>query len=159
MHLRKDYGNEEIDELFCYFMRTVLRIQKNGAVRIPIDVSFEEPVNTYLKTAVNLMEDAQPPEITELVLQIEYDQILLKNTLTKTQITLLVLIRELSKHIRFDKDMTGFLLSTGNLWNEKANVYATKTFYCNMPLEIQKREGFDFILKNIPESFLEPDNF
>lgn len=159
MNLRKDYGNEDIDELFCYFMKTVLRIQKNGAAQIPIDVTFEEPINTYLKIAINLMEDAQPAEITELVLQTEYEQIFLNNTPTKTQITLLVLIKELSKHIRFDKDMTDFLLSTANLWNDKANAYATKTLYCNLPLEIQKREGMDFILKNIPKSFLEPDNF
>lgn len=157
--LREDYGNEDIDELLCYFMKTVLRIQKYGGARIPIDVTFQEPINTYLEIAINLMEYAQPIEITELVLQIEYEQIFLNYKLTKTQITLLVLIKELSKHIRFDENRTDFLLSTSNIWNHKANTYATKTLYCNLPLEIQKREGLDSILKNIPKSFLEPNNF
>lgn len=105
------------------------------------------------------MKKAQPLEITELILQIEYEHILLQRALTKTQITLLVLINELSKHIRFDKEMTDYLLSTENLWNNTATAYATKTFYCNMPLEAQKRNGFDIILKSIPNNFLEPNNF
>lgn len=71
MNVRRDYGSKELDKLFVYFMKTILRIQKRGWLEIPIDISFGEPVDGFLKTAVGLMENAQPPDLFALVLQIE----------------------------------------------------------------------------------------
>lgn len=30
MNVRRDYGSKELDKLFVYFMKTILRIQKRG---------------------------------------------------------------------------------------------------------------------------------
>lgn len=159
MNLRSEYGNPMVDDLLCYFMKTILRIRKYGAARIPIDVAFGEPVDGYLKTAVDLMEDAQVPETTDIILQIELGRILAEQKPSREQLTALILIKELTMHIRFDEDPSDYLLSTSSLWNNKVNEYACRTFYCNLPPEILKKQGMDEILALIPPEQLKRDDF
>lgn len=157
MDMRQRYGNPELDQIFCYFMRTALRIQKSGVEELPIAFDAEEPVKRYMRLAMELLIDGQCPEISNLILQSEYDDILKSFDLSLSQIMQLQLIKDISQHIHYDKDCFAYLLSTSGLWQDKANEYATKTFYGNLPSEkyYQEKE----ILKYIPEEMLELDNF
>lgn len=163
--LRSAYSSQDMDAVFCFFMRTYIRMQKNGRTRIPMDVRFERDESgaalAYLRTAVSLMEDAQPPEILCLVLETELYAALRSPELTREQISLLVMIRHAALWI-YEGDLTSFL-DTENLWGGDADEYANKTFYWHLPDELQKREGLDLILsrlrKNAPAGFLRPDDY
>lgn len=168
MNVRKDYGSKELDKLFVYFMKTILRVQKRGWMQIPIDMSFGEPVDGFLKTAVGLMEDAYTPNLFAFVLQVERAHIAAHHTLTKEQITLLVMIETLSMHIRFDETPSEFMLGDiEGLWYNNvpypgeisAGEYATKTFYPNLPEDVQKKHRLDELLRTVPPDFLRPDDF
>lgn len=157
--VRQNYGCEDLDQIFCYFMRTVLRLQKNGVEELPVEFEGEEPVKGFLQLCTKLLIEGEPPETTELILQSEYDYVLCKYNMSLKQIMEILLIKNLSWHIHFDDNYFDYLLSTSNLWQDRANEYACRTLYANLPLEIQKREGYDKILSLLPNEMLEPDNY
>lgn len=159
MSVRQKYGCEELDSIFCYFMRTVLRLQKSGVEDLPVEFEGEEPVRGFLKLCVEMLIGGEPPETTELILQSEYDYVLCKYKPGMKQIMEMRLIKNLSWHIHFDDNYFDYLISTSNLWQDKANEYACRTFYANLPLEIQKREGYDKTLRLLPDEMLELDNY
>ena len=69
--VRSRYSNQLADRIFCYFMRTILHLQKSGIENLPIENDFEEPVKSFLDVAVDLLIDGQPPETAEIILDAE----------------------------------------------------------------------------------------
>lgn len=100
--IKSRYTNEILDRIFRYFMRMVLHMQNSGIENLPLENDFEEPLNTFLDIAVDLIIDGQPPEITSLILDAEYDCILSGTAVSVKTAMSLRLIKELSWHIHYE---------------------------------------------------------
>lgn len=153
------YSNELLDEIFIYFMRTILHLQKNGIEDLPLENQFPEPVKAYLDFAMELLIDGQMPEIAGLLLQTEYDLILAKQDYDREIILNLHIIRELSLHLHYDTDYYGYLLSLGNLWGNRVSEYASRTFYQNLPEDLKEKYQIHALIQYLPKKMQEPDNY
>lgn len=149
--IKQRYSNEVLDEIICYFMKTILRLQSSGIENLPIENHFMQPVKNYLELAVELLMDGQPLEISEIILDIEYDKILVYGGGDTKTLLVLQMIRELSKHIHYDEDYYGYILSTDNLWGNKVFEYAAKTFYPNIPDEFKIKYKINELISHIPQ--------
>lgn len=159
-NVRKDYGSEELDRIFRYFMRTVLRMEKKGLLALPVENDLRgEPLRSYLDLAMTLFLDAQPQQVARPILESQYDFIVTNSRLSAETAMEMWLIRELSLHIHFDPDPYGFLLSTGNLWGDLADRFACLTFYPNMPPDLQRAYGVDEAAAHIPAEMLRLDDY
>lgn len=157
--IKERYSNELLDEIFIYFMRTILHLQKNGIEDLPLENQFPEPVKAYLDFAMELLIDGQMPETAGLLLQTEYDLILAKQDCDRAVILNLHIIRELSLHLHYDTDYYGYLLSLGNLWGNRVSEYASRTFYQNLPEDIKEKYQIHALIQYLPKEMQEPDNY
>ena len=149
--MKSRYSNEILDRIFRYFMRMVLHLQNSGIEKLPLENDFEEPLKSFMDIAVDLIIDGQPPEISSLILDAEYDAILSGAAVSVKTAMSLRLIKELSWHIHYDEDYYGYLLSTVNLWGNEVFEYAARTFYPNLPEEIKEKYQINDLIKHIPK--------
>lgn len=160
MNVRTQYGSENLDIIFRYFMRTIIRMEKSGLLALPVKNDLEgEPLRSYLDLAMQFFTDAQPQEVCRPILESQYNFILANSKLDADMALQMWLVMELSLHVHYDKDPCDFLFSTGNLWGDLASEYATRTFYPNMSKEWREKYGVSEVLKRIPESFLRPEDY
>jgi len=157
--IKQRYSNEVLDEIICYFMKTILRLQNSGIEKLPIENHFMQPVKSYLELAVELIIDGQPVEISELILDTEYDAILVGGGVDTKTLLVLRMIGELSKHIHYDDDYYGYMLSTTNLWGNRVFEYATKTFYPNLPDEFKVKYKISELISYIPQQMFQLDDY
>ena len=157
--IRQRYGNNMLDEIILYFMRTILHLQKSGIENLPLANSFPEPIRTFLNLAIELIIDGQPPEISALILDTEYDMILHKEQIERETILCLRMVRELSWHIHYDEDDYRYILMTGNLWGNRVFEYASKTFYPNLPDKIKDQYNIHDLIKYIPQELLKLEDY
>ena len=157
--IKQRYSSEVLDETICYFMKTILRLQNSGIEKLPIENQFEKPIKNYLQLAVELIIDGQPIEISDLILDTEYDVILASRNVGTNTLLVLRTIKELSKHIHYDNDYYGYIISTTNLWGNKVFEYAAKTFYPNVPDEFKEKYGINELIKNIPQEMFQLENY
>lgn len=153
------YDNDLLDEVLCYFMRTILHLQETGIEKLPLENHLPEPVGSYMDIAAGLLVDGQPPETSRLILESEYDVLLDRGSADIATVMSLQMIRELSCHIHFDRDYYGYLLSTMNLWGSRALEYASLTFYPNLPADVRKKYGIDDLIRHIPRERFRPDDY
>lgn len=153
------YDNETLDGVLCYFMRTILRLQETGIENLPVENDLPEPVGSYLDLAIRFLIDGQPPETYRIILESEYDVLLHRGRTDIETVMCLQMIKELSCHIRFDQDYYGYLLSTVNLWGNRALGYAAWTFYPNLPAQVREKYGIDEMIKNIPREMFRLDDY
>lgn len=137
--IKERYRSRLSDEVFLYFMRIILNLQHSGIENLPLENHFEEPLKSFLDLSVELMIDGQPKEISDLILNTEYDLILRRESLTKEMAFALCMVKELSGHIHYDEDYYKYILMTDNLWGNDVFEYASKTFYPNMPKEMKEK--------------------
>lgn len=137
--IKSRYSNEVLDSIFRYFMRVVLHLQNSGIEKLPLENDFEEPLKSFIDVAVDLIIDGQPPEISDLILNAEYDAVLSGGRVSVKTAMNLRLIKELSWHIHYNEDYYGYLLSTENLWGNEVIEYASRTFYPNLPKEVKEK--------------------
>ena len=149
--IKSRYSNEILDKIFRYFMRTVLHLQNSGIENLPLENDFEEPLKSFLDIAVDLIIDGQPPEISRLILDAEYDAKISDAAVSVKTAMSLRLIKELSWHIHYDEDLYKYLLSTVNLWGNEISEYAARTFYPNLPEEIMERYQIHDLIKYMPK--------
>lgn len=146
--IKSRYSNEVLDRIFRYFMRMILHLQKSGIEKLPLENDFEEPLKSFIDVAVDLIIDGQPPEISDLILNAEYDAVLSGGRVSVKTAMSLRLIKELSWHIHFDKDYYGYLLSTVNLWGNEVFEYASRTFYPNLPEDVKEKYRIHDLIKS-----------
>lgn len=159
MSIKSIYGNETLDKIIRYFMRTILHLQNSGIERLPLENDFVEPLKSYVDIAVSLMIDGQPPEIAGLILDVEYGVILSRGQVSAETALSLLMIKELSWHIHYDKDYYGYLLSTENLWGNEVFEYAARTFYPNLPEEIKERYRIHELIKYLPQDAFKLEDY
>lgn len=160
LNVRERFGSDELDRIFIYFMRTILRMEKKGITALPVENDLRaEPSRSYLDLAVRMITDAQPPEVARMILESQYDFIVSNSQLTEAVAMQMLLIEELSLHVHYDKDPSAFLLSTGNLWGNAANEFACRTFYPNFSGEWQREHYVFEVMQNIPEGMLRRDDY
>ena len=51
--IKSRYGNEILDRIFHYFMRTALHLQNSGIEDLPLENDFEEPLKSYMDIAAD----------------------------------------------------------------------------------------------------------
>ncbi len=156
---RQRYHSDLSDEIIIYFMRLILHLQKSGIEDLPLAHSFAEPLKHFLDLAVELIIDGQPPEVAALILDAEYSVILQRDKRTTETVLALRLIRELSWHIHYDKDYYGYLLMTDNLWGNRVSEYASRTFYPNLPEDIQDKYHIRELIKHVPQDMLRLEDY
>ena len=149
--IKSRYSNEILDKIFRYFMRTVLHLQNSGIENLPLENDFEEPLKSFLDIAVDLIIDGQPPEISRLILDAEYDAKISDAAVSVKTAMNLQVIKALSWHIHYDEDSYKYLLSTVNLWGNEISEYAARTFYPNLPEEIKERYQIHDLIKYMPK--------
>ena len=160
MNVRTQYGGGNLDRIFRYFMRTILRMEKSSLLALPVKNDLEgEPLRSYLDLAMRLFTDAQPEAVCRPILESQYNFILANSKLDADMALQMWLVMELSLHIHYDQDPCEFLFGTGNLWGNLAEEFATRTFYPNMGEEWQKKYGVDQVMKHVPERFLRPEDY
>ena len=152
--IKNRYHSKSFDELICYFMRTILHLQNTGIEKLPLNNNFEEPIKSFLELSIELIIDGQPPEISALILDAEYDVILNHNRITKETALNLQMIKKLSQHIHYDEDYYKCILDTCNLWGNEVFEYAARTFYPNLPTEIKDKYQIHELIKHIPDEML-----
>ncbi|MCM1190736.1 MAG: hypothetical protein NC541_15785, partial [bacterium] len=153
------YDTDNIDQIVCYFMRTVLHLQTAGVENLPLKSNFAEPWNTFLAASMKVFLASPSPELARLILESEYDAALQQGPLTQETILGLLLIKEFAWHIHYDADYYSYLLSTDSLWGNRALKYAALTFYPNLPENIRKKYGIDALLRPIPKDMFRPDQY
>ena len=150
-NVRNTYGSENLDRIFRYFMRTVLRMEKSGLLSLPVENDLQgEPVRSYLDLAMNLFTGAQPQQVVRPILESQYSFILNNSQLSADTAMEMWMVRELSLHVHFDPDPCEFLLDTCNLWGDLANEFACLTFYPNLSPDWQRAHGVEEITARIP---------
>lgn len=159
MSVRSRYSNDTLDEVFCYFMRTILHFQETGIEKLPLENHLPEPLRSYMDIAMELMIGGQPPEPSRIILESEYDVLLHHGKPDIKTVMCLQLIKELSYHIHLDKDYYGYLLSTWNLWGNRTMEYAAVTFYPNLPGEIRQKYHIDDLIKYMPREMFRLDDY
>lgn len=159
MSIRRRYSSDTLDEVFCCFMRTILHLEETGIEKLPVENNLPEPVRSYMDIAIELLMDGQPPEPSRIILESEYDVLLHCGKADIETVMCLQVIKELSCHIHFDKDYYGYLLSTDNLWGNRAMEYAAVTFYPNLPAEIRKKYRIDDLIKYMPQEMFRLDDY
>ena len=157
--IKKKYGSKTLDKIICYFMRTILHLQNTGIEDLPLRNELEEPIKSFLDVAVDLIMDGQPPEVSKLILDSEYDVLLSEKQINMEIVLCLQFIKELSWHIHFDKDYYGYLLSTDNLWGNDVFEYASRTFYPNLPEEIKDKYRISDLIKYIPSEIFRLEDY
>lgn len=153
------YDNESLDNIICYFMRTILHLQNTGIERLPLENHFAEPYKSFTDVAVELITGGQPPEISRLILESKYDEIISRGEITAETALGLQLIKELSWHIHYDEDYYCYLLSIDNLWGNTALKYASFTFYPNLPEDIKEKYRISDLIKYIPQEKFKTEDY
>ena len=157
--IKSRYSNEVLDSIFRYFMRVVLHLQNSGIEKLPLENDFEEPLKSFIDVAVDLIIDGQLPEISDLILNAEYDAVLSGGRVSVKTAMNLLMIKELSWHIHYDEDYYGYLLSTENLWGNEVNEYASRTFYPNLPEEVKEKYQIHDLIKYMPKEAFRLDDY
>lgn len=153
------YDNENLDKIICYFMKTILHLQKSGIENLPLENNLPIPYKPFLDTAMRIFLHSPSPELAHLILNAEYDA-LLNNELTSLEIIMgLQVIKELAWHIHYDKDYYNYLLSLENIWGNIAIEYATFTFYPNLPEEIKHKYHIHELIKYVPNNMFRLDDY
>lgn len=157
--IKQRYQSDLSDDIILYFMRTILHLQKSGIENLPLEQSFLEPVKSFLSLAIELIIDGQPPEVSALILDAEYDMILHEEQVTTKIVLGLRMIRALSWHIHYDADYYEYILMTDNLWGNRVSEYASRTFYPNLPDEIKDKYQIRDLIKYIPQEMFKLEDY
>lgn len=157
--IKQRYGSNMLDEIILYFMRTILHLQKSGIENLPLANSFPEPIRRFLNIALELIIDGQPPEVSALILDTEYDMTLRQKEIATETVLALRVIRELSWHIHYDEDCYKYILMTDNLWGNSVFEYAARTFYPNLPDEIKDKYHIHDLIKHMPPEMFRLDDY
>lgn len=153
------YDSEDLDQIVCYFMRTILQLQKFGIENLPLKNMLVEPYKTFLDTAMRVFLDSPCLELARLILEAEYDAVISSGQLSTETALGLQLIKEFTWHIHYDADYYSYLLSTENIWGNTALEYANLTFYPNLPEEIQRKHRIHDLIASIPEKMFRLDDY
>lgn len=154
------YDTENLDKIFCYFMRTILHLQKTGIENLPLKNNLPMPFQTFLDTAMRIFLSAGSPELARLILEAEYSVFIAKNEEISVEITVgLQVIKELTWHIYYDRDYYGYLLSLENIWGNDAIAYAVRTFYPNLPEDIKDKYHINELIQEVPLNMFQSDDF
>ena len=157
--IKQRYQCDVSDDIILYFMRTILHLQKSGIEDLPLDQSFPKPINDFLNLAIELIIDGQPPEVSTLILDTEYDMILHKEDITSEIVLGLRMVRELSWHIHYDEDYYKYILMTENLWGNRVSEYAARTFYPNLPDAIKDKYQIHDLIKYMPQEMFRLEDY
>ncbi len=157
--IRNLYASEMSDQIFIYFMRTILHYEESGIERLPLWQDFAEPVHGYLKLAMDLITEGELPETSELILKSEYDVILKNNDCSLNLLLCLNLIWNISCHIHYDQDPCAYMLDLGNLWGNRVSEYAAVTFYPNLSKELQEKHQLTELVQRMPAHLLRMDDY
>ena len=149
--IKQRYQSNVSDDIILYFMRTILHLQKSGIEDLPLEQSFPEPIKSFLNLAIELIIDGQPPKVSTLILDTEYDMILHKEQVTSEIVLGLRMIRELSWHLHYDEDCYEYIFMTDNLWGNRVSEYAARTFYPNLPDVIKDKYHIHDLIKYMPQ--------
>ncbi len=153
------YDNENLDKVFCYFMRVILHLQKSGVEDLPLENNLPVPYKTFLDTAMEIFLSSPLSELARLILESEYDAFLSNNEITPEEILGLQVIKELTWHIHYDDDYYEYLLSIENIWGNAAGEYASLTFYPNLPEEIKCKYHIKELIGHIPSDRFQLDHY
>ncbi len=157
--IRSKYSSQTLNQIIRYFMRTILHFQNTGIEHLPLKHAFEEPIRSYLDTAMELIIDGQPPQVSRLILDAEYDALLGGGQIGTETALCLRWIKEASWHMHYDQDCYEYLLSTDNLWGNDVLEYAARTFYPNLPQEIKEKYQILELIKYIPPEIFRLDDY
>ncbi len=133
--------------------------EESGIEKLPLENDFEEPLKSFMDVAVDLIIGGQPAEISDLILNAEYDAVLSGGRVSIKTAMNLRLIKELSWHIHYDEDYYGYLLSTENLWGNEVFEYASRTFYPNLPEEVKEKYRIYDLIKYMPKEAFRLDDY
>lgn len=158
--LRRSGG--ELDQIFLYFMRTALHLQKTGIVNLPLDNPLErEPLRAFLDESVDVLLRCLPPELGRMVLESKRESILSQGPLTAEDALRLRFIQELALSLQ-NRDLDlfyRFFLSTQEWWGVPAMEYAALTFYPNLPAEVRERYHIENPIEEMQPEALRPDDY
>lgn len=146
------YDSDRLDQIICYFMRTILHLQASGMKDLPLENNLSEPWNPFLDTVMRIFLESPSPEIARLILESEYISALHCEQISTEIVMGFQLIKEFAWHIHYDKDYYSYFLSTENLWGNDAIEYATRTFYPNLPNDIKIKYHIFELIQHVPET-------
>lgn len=153
--------NPELDQIICYFMRTALHIEKHGFLDLPLENPLEGPCKSFLDRCMEIFCECFVPEVSQLLLDAEYDAVLSQGPLTAEQTLCLRTIKELCWHIYYDQEggPYSYLEHFVGL-GRQSNEYAWRTYYPNLPEDVRKALHVDEdLLAMIPRETLRLDDY
>ena len=153
------YDSENLDQIVCYFMRTILHLQASGIENLPLENNLTEPWKSFLDTAMKIFLASPSPELSRLILEAEYDTALHCGQISTEIVMGLRFIKEFTWHIHYDEDCYCYLLSTESLWGNTALEYAAFTFYPNLPEEIKAKYDIYSLIRYTPKEMFQLDNY
>ena len=156
-NFREEFSSSLLDSVLCHFMRTALYLGHNGLLDLPLPYKGPEPVASLVELAGDLIADAQPPEVTQLLLDAQYQELLAQGGLSLEELLALGTVRQLAMHLPYDPSPYEYLLSLENLFGDKAQEYYTFTFAPNLPPQVREHYGMDDFLQFIPKDKLRLD--
>ncbi len=141
-HLLLRRSGGELDQIFIYFMRTMLHLYKSGIEHLPLENPLErEPLRSFLDEAMYIVLRCLPPEMGRMVLESQREAILSRGPVTAEDALRLRFIQELALSLqnRNFELFYDFFLGSQEFWGAPAMEYAALTFYPNLPPEVRER--------------------
>lgn len=158
--LRRSGG--ELDQIFIYFMRTMLHLYQSGIERLPLENPLErEPLRSFLDAAMNVVLNCLPPQLGRMVLESEREAILSQGPVTAEDALRLRFIQELALSLQ-NRDFERFydlFLSSQEWWGEPAMEYAALTFYPNLPADVREKYHIENPIEDMKPEMLRPDDY
>lgn len=77
------YDSDNLDQIVCYFMKTILHLQTSGVENLPLENKLAEPWKAFLDTAMKIFLASPSPELSRLILEAEHNTILQKGQISK----------------------------------------------------------------------------
>ena len=151
----------ELDKIVCYFMRTVLHIEKRGLLDLPLENPLEEPYKSFLDRCMEIFCECLVPEVSQLLLDAEYDALLSQGPLTAEQTLCLRTIKELCWHIYYDREDGPYAYLEHLVgFGRQSNEYAWRTYYPNLSEDVRKALHVDGeILAAMPREMLRLEDY
>lgn len=149
---------ENLDVIFLFYMKSVIRKLKYGIEGLKADIqNVDENVVSYISKGLDLIRSGYTPKEIDFLLEYE----LLKFINDKIKSNPVIFQLTLSKRLLVllqNEDMASFL-DLENLFGPESRKYFCMTFIPNLPKEIRLNYQLDFYIENIPKDKLELNNY
>ena len=151
-------NKENLDLIFCFYMKSFLRKNKYGVDGLKADVeNLDQCVISFIACGIDLIKNGYSPLEIDFILECEMLKIRNQEKKNYDIIYQLTLAKRLSVYLQ--KEDIGSFLEFENLFGVHTREYLCLTFIPNLPLAVQEKYELGLFIENIPFDKLQLNNY